>query len=197
MSELLKALQGASPAEVAAALLSLSETRDGLAYDVGMALYEAGAGKDVPGPDPYDQNPKSLGSGSINVSGFDPHREAEAVEAFREIWGHKIPTFDETDPKWLKATKAERKAAKRKAEDWVKYPNRDQVPGFITALRSRKSGMSISRPSFFDGAPKTRAEAEAEVARFASYGVRAHIEGYEAPAASHRVSLRDLSRGPC
>lgn len=197
-STVLEALQGLRAEEVAAALLKLSETRDGFAYDVGMALYKAGAGKEVLGPDPHDPNPKSVNSGSVVVEDFDPGRRADAIKAFRDLWGYTIPTYDESDPKWLKATRAERKVAKTAAENYVKY-GLDAVPEMISTLergRANQFFTGYSRSEFAKDAPKTRAEAEAEVARFASYGVKARVEGYEAPPASHRVSLHDLSRGP-
>ena len=164
-----------------------------------MALYTAGAGKDVSGPNPYDQFPTSVNSGSVIAQDFDPARIEDAIQAFRAIWNHEIPTFDENGPKWLKATRVERRAAKSAAENWVKY-NRDPVPAISEALESGRGNeffAGYSRGEYAPGAPKSYVEAELEVARFATYGVKARIEGFEAPPATHRVSFHDLSRGPC
>lgn len=200
MSTLTDMLRDASVGEVIKALVEASVYRDGFAFDVAEALFDRNASKEFSGPDPSDINPKALDSGEVCVLSYDPDRREDAVRGFREIWNHPVPTFDEADPKWLKATRAERRAAKRAAEHWVKDPRLDPVPRFLATLDHSKGDPNWggwSRPSCQAEAPQSRAAAEAEVARWATFGVKAEVRGYEAPDTSHRRTLREhLCSGP-
>lgn len=191
-------LKTATPEEIAEALIALDRERPGLAYDVGMLLYEKDASKEFPGPCPWDQNPKSLNDGSVNAVAYDQARREDAIEGYRILCNNQIPTFDENDPKWLKATRAERRAAKRAVEEWAKY-NRDRAPEFIKnldhAMTETEFTFQVGVTTYSDR-PRSRAEAEALQARWAEYGVVTIIEGYEEPDKSHRRSLRGLSAGP-
>lgn len=193
-------LRNASVDEITRALVEASVDRKGLAFEVGMALFEQDVSKEFPGQDPDDINPKSPDSGEVCVLSYDPARREEAGQAYRDIWNHPVPSYDPNDPKWLKATRAERRAARNAAELWAKHPEVDPVPRFLASLDQARNGswaMSWTRPSFQSGAPKSRAEAEAEVARWATYGVVAEVRGYEPTPTSHCKSLKQyLCRGP-
>lgn len=182
-----EALRSAFAEEIVEALLGLDGERPGLAYDVGTLLLERGPCKKFPGPDPDDISPKHPNVGEVLVFGYDPSRREDAIRGYRELWGHPVPTYDENDPKWLKATRAERRAAKRAVEDFQKRG--DGAKSFIEtldrAMAPRSSWDGMIRPSCQSGAPQTRAEAEAEVARWATFGVKAKVQGYEEPAKSH------------
>lgn len=194
-STLLAALQSASPEEVAAALLEASKTRNGLAYDVGMALYEANASKEIPGPNPDSYEVKRLDVGDVYLVSYDPLRLEDAIVGYRIMRGLRTPTFDPTDPKWLKATRAERRLAERTARDY-----RDPAPDRILLLNRRSydgTETQVCTRAFGEKTPSSRAEAEAEVAEWLKYGIVAKIEGYGAPDAFHTVSLGQLSAGPC
>jgi hypothetical protein len=184
--------------EVVQALLSCG--RDGFAFDVAEALFNRNVSKEFSGPDPSDINPKALDRGDVCVLSYDPDRREDAIRGFREIWNHAVPTFDEADPKWLKATRAERRAAKRAAERWETDPSLDPVPRFLAALDHSKGDPCWGgwcRPSCQPGIPQSREAAEAEVAWWATYGVTAVVRGYEEAPKSHRRTLREhLCSGP-
>lgn len=181
-----------SPERIVEMLLAMEDRRPGLAYDVGRLLLEKGVSKEFPGPDPWDENPKSLDHGAVYAVAYDPARREDAITGYRLLRSNPIPTYDENDPKWLKATKAERRAAKRAVEDWTKYPNRDRAPVFIEILNRAMMDTEVQhRVAVHDymDAPKSRAEAEALQAKWAEYGVVTVIEGYEEPDKSHRRTL--------
>lgn len=194
------AIQDASLGEILRALTEASLDRDGLAFDVAEALFQRNYSKEFPGPDPSDIEPKHPNVGEVLVRTYDPNRREDAIRAFREIWNHSIPTFDENDPKWLKATKAERKAARQAAERWVRFPELDRVPQFLASMdanRENPTWHGWCRYSSQPDASHTREEAEAEVARWATYGVTATVRGFEPTPTSHRRTLQQhLCRGP-
>jgi len=198
LTNLREALRNATVDEIVEALASAEEHRPGLAYEVGIRLWERDVSKEFPGPNPFDHNPKSADRGAVLAVAYDPARREEAITGYRILCNNPIPSYDENDPKWLKAPKAERRAAKRAVEEWA-LPNRDRAPGFIATLDQAMSDTNIHhriRVHTYTDAPRSRAEAEALQAKWAMYGVVTIIEGFEEPDRSHRRSMRDLSAGP-
>lgn len=199
------AIRDASLGEILRALTEASLDREGLAFDVAEALFQRNYSKEFPGPDPSDIEPKHPNVGEVLVCSYDPNRREDAIRAFREIWNHAIPVFDENDPKWLKATKAERKVARQAAERWVRFPELDRVPGFLASMDANQGntdwhGWCRYYSRYYSGqpdAPHTREEAEAEVARWATYGVTATVRGFEpTPTSHHRTLQQHLCHGP-
>jgi ribosomal protein L7/L12 len=82
---LIDALRAATPEEVAEALLSLDKERPGFGYDVGIALYERDAGKEVPGPDPFYWADRDPNDTFVVVTGFKGSR-LDAIRGFRKLW---------------------------------------------------------------------------------------------------------------
>ena len=177
-----------TPEKIVEALMGVESLRPGLAYEVGLELCRRGASKEFPGPDPEGPT-KSLDTGSVNVLGYDPSRRTEAEATYRELFEFQAPTYDPNDPRWLKATKAERRAAIRAVEEW---PRRDPVPRVFETLdywagEVEFGGLPI--PSYSNRGPKSRAEAEAMAGTLRAAGFTVSIEGFEEPAVTHRKVL--------
>lgn len=152
-STALKALQELRAEEVAAALLQLSETRPGLAYDVGMALYKADAGKEVPGA-PWGWFPASDSDCRLEFVGYDRSRRVAALWELRKLL--KLPL---KEAKAVLDTLDNGHGFTKEYATWC-------PTGDLTELRA--CGFDVQL-----------------------------VSSEEGPPASHRVSLRDLSRGPC
>jgi len=208
-----KELKAATPEEIAEALLALSKKKcPGIAYDVGLLLYEAGASKVVPGP-----NPRTFErEGKVIIRAIDPARREEAIACFRRVRDCPAPEpFDIDDPKWGKVTKAERRKAERDALRLAGNPELDPAIAFINVFdkNGKPSPMAggttckdmddpgntyyvlsdCNQMTHMGRGAQTREDAEALVAICAEYGIKAEILGFDDPATmTHTVSLGSL-----
>lgn len=90
-----------------------------------------------------------------------------------------------------------REDAKRGFADVWGHTKSWSGPYVDSYLKSIEGGIPVSRPSAQQDAPQTREAAEAEAARWATYGVTAVVRGYEEAPKSHRRTLREhLCGGP-
>lgn len=79
------ALRNATPAEIVNALHTVSCEQKGLAYDVGMGLFETNACKEFPGP-PWGWRPTVWnGLADLYIKEVDPARMREALRTLREV----------------------------------------------------------------------------------------------------------------
>lgn len=138
----------------------IGNDRPGFLFDVGQGILRLDPIKVVPQEDWQRDIPK------VVLTAYDHERVVDAYKAFYDLQGF-YPPID--DPRWLKATRAERRAAARAAPEHA-----TRIEGILQSL---DRGKRVQVPSFF----LTWEEVDPLVARWASYGFTVEVIGSRDP----------------
>ena len=144
---LAEALQEASVDEILEALGQVE--RNGLLYDLGLAIFACNPSKTFPGASPYSiyDDPNH---GTLYVNGFDPERRRDAILGAREIQGLSTmealafaKSLSETTP--YEEYLCSPEDAQENKERWESYGYTVEVCGFGESRTKETHVISLQR----------------------------------------------------